>query len=427
MNQMSIREVRQAATAAAANSSSSSSGSQSQAGVSGAAAAGPVSASVHAQLDRVQVKPTKSGSEYLELKLADAGDQFVLRVWGDAPAFPIIRPLPPGSFLAISGDWTSGQYGLEPRQWTARLLEPEERAALLGGPPALREKQETDFATIGVLVDGMADPRLRALCRLFLEEYGERLRRTGAARDYHHARRGGLVEHVAQMMRSASALAEVYPGTNRDLLLAGVLFHDCGKLWENCYEKEGFAMPYSEPAELLGHISLGIELVNRLWRRLMDSPQAAEWKTAPSSSVAAPASASSVSPPSASDPPAAAHPPASSPASSSASNPAASAAMEPPTEAVRLHLLHLIGAHHGEYQFGSPVLPRTPEAVLLHHVDNIDAKLEMLADSYATSALLAPNIFERRRPMPGNAVRPLPVFVNPEAAAADHDWRNSDV
>lgn len=383
MNQMSIREVRQAATAAATSAAAASASSPAMP-ASGTAGGGPVSASVHAQLDRVQVKPTKSGSEYLELKLADAGDQFVLRVWGDAPAFPLIRPLPPGSFLAISGDWTSGQYGLEPRQWTARLLEPEERAALLGGPPALREKQETDFATIGVLVDGMADPRLRALCRLFLEEYGERFRRTGAARDYHHARRGGLVEHVAQMMRSASALAEVYPGTNRDLLLTGVLFHDSGKLWENCYEKEGFAMPYSEPAELLGHISLGIELVNRLWRQLMDSPQAAEWKTA--------------SPP-----------------------------LEPAAETVRLHLLHLIGAHHGEFQFGSPVLPRTPEAVLLHHVDNIDAKLEMLADSYATSTLLAPNIFERRRPLPGNAVRPLAGFRNREPEAAEREWGDAEV
>ncbi|MES2707109.1 MAG: HD domain-containing protein [Verrucomicrobiota bacterium] len=342
MQNMSIREVKQAAAAA------------------------PVTAAIHAQMDRAQVKPTRSGSEYLEMKLSDAGDHFVLRIWGDSPAFALARPLPPGSFLAVEGEWASGQYGLEPKQWTLRPLDAEERAQLLGGPPDLREKQETDYAAIGVMADGLTDPRLRALCRLFLDEYGERFRRTAGARDYHHARRGGLVEHVAQMMRSASVLAEVYPGTNRDLLLAGVLFHDCGKLWENCYEKEGFAMPHSEPAELLGHIPLGIELVNRLWRQLMESPAADDWKT---------------------------HSP------------------HPANETVRLHLLHLVGAHHGEFQFGSPVLPRTPEAILLHHVDNIDAKLEMLADSYATSALLAPNIFERRRPLPGNAVRPLPAFV----------------
>ncbi|MCB5932002.1 HD domain-containing protein, partial [[Eubacterium] rectale] len=69
------------------------------------------------------------------------------------------------------------------------------------------------------------------------------------------------MEHVAGMMRTASAVCQANPGLNRDLLLAGCLFHDCGKLWENCYPKEDFTMPYSEAGELLGHIPLGIELV----------------------------------------------------------------------------------------------------------------------------------------------------------------------
>ncbi len=218
----------------------------------------------------------------------------------------------------------------------------------------------------------LGDPRLRELCEAFLREFGERFRRTGAAREYHHARRGGLVEHVAQMMRAAAALCQVYTDANRDLLLTGVLFHDCGKLWENCYDREGFTMPHSVHGELMGHISLGMEVVNRQWRKMMDSDAAADWLT-----------------------------------------------LEPASDEVRLHLLHLIGAHHGEYQFGSPVLPRTPEAILLHHVDNIDAKLEMMKDCYDTSALLAANVFEKRRPLPANLVRPLGVFEKAEAAPGD--------
>ncbi|MDB6135784.1 MAG: metal dependent phosphohydrolase [Verrucomicrobiales bacterium] len=352
MQTMTIREVKQAAATA------------------------PVTAAIHAQMDRAQVKPTKSGSEFLELKLLDAHDSFILRIWGDSPAFAQVRPWPAGAFLCVEGEWTSGQYGLEPKQWHLRPLEPEEKETLLGGPPQLREKQETDYTAIAVMVDGLADPRLKALCRLFLDEYGARFRRTGGARDYHHARRGGLVEHVAQMMRSASALAEVYPGINRDLVLAGVLFHDSGKLWENCYEKEGFSMPWTEPAELMGHIPLGIELVNRLWRQLMESPLAEEWHIQ---------------------------------------------SLQPAGETVRLHLLHLVASHHGEYQFGSPTLPRTPEAALLHYVDNIDAKLEMYSESYATSPLVAPNIFERRRPLTTHAVRSLPVFVQPESGDTGSD------
>lgn len=322
----------------------------------------PCAAAVHVQVERTQVKPTKSGSEYLELKLADAGDHLVLRVWGDAPGYVAARGLPAGAFIAVEGEWSSGTYGLEPRNWSLRLLDDAEQTALLGGPPEMREKQARDYADIATLTDKISDPRLRGLCRMFLEEFGERFRRTGAAREYHHARRGGLVEHVAQMMRAAVALTEVYPGTNRDLLVAGVLFHDCGKLWENCYEREGFTMPHTEVGELMGHIPMGIELVNRLWRKLMESGVTAWGEAVPAS------------------------------------------------ESVRLHLLHLIGAHHGDYQFGSPVLPRTPEATLLHHVDNIDAKLEMFAEAYQTSALLAPNVFERRRPLPGNPVLPLAVY-----------------
>jgi 3'-5' exoribonuclease len=92
-----------------------------------------------------------------------------------------------------------------------------------------------------------------------------------------------------------------------------------------------------------------------------------------------------------------------------AETPAASAwaGLAPATDEVRLHLLHLIASHHGELAFGSPVVPKTPEAIVLHHVDNIDAKLEMFAEGYATSQPLAKNVLERRRPLAGNLVRPL--------------------
>jgi 3'-5' exoribonuclease len=87
---------------------------------------------------------------------------------------------------------------------------------------------------------------------------------------------------------------------------------------------------------------------------------------------------------------------------------------------VRLHMLHLIASHHGQYEFGSPVLPKTPEAVALHHVDNIDAKMEMLRRGYETSKELAPGIFERFRPWTVNVVAPLasvPGLPLPDDAA----------
>ena len=85
--------------------------------------------------------------------------------------------------------------------------------------------------------------------------------------------------------------------------------------------------------------------------------------------------------------------------------------MSPASEDVRLHLLHLIGAHHGEPQFGSPVSPKTPEAMALNYIDNLDARLEMFAAGYLTAKPLAGRIFERVWPLPGKLVKSLDQFT----------------
>jgi len=332
-----------------------------------AALEGRVEAVVHGQVDTLLKKETKDGKPFWELTLADAEGKLTLRAWSDGPAFAVCGALKVRDFLAVTGEFThQSAFGLDARRWTCRPLAEDERDDLLAGPPELRAKQAVDFALIEESAASIGDPRLLGLARLFLAEYGPRFRRCAAARGNHHARRGGLVEHVAQMMRAALALAGAYPALNRDLLIAGVLFHDSGKLWENALPADGFAMPFDERGELLGHITIGIELVNALWRKLALTPEAAAW-----------------------------------------------ADLQPAGEDVRLHLLHLLAAHHGELQFGSPVVPKTPEAWALHYVDNLDAKLEMLAAGYANSKQLAPRIQERVWPLPGNLVAPLGKFAPP--------------
>ena len=82
--------------------------------------------------------------------------------------------------------------------------------------------------------------------------------------------------------------------------------------------------------------------------------------------------------------------------------------LRPPTEQVRLHLLHLVASHHGTMEFGSPVVPKTPEAFVLHHADDLDAKMEMLRGAYAESPQLSEHIRQRKMPLPGNVVDSLP-------------------
>src|SRR5881296_2196648 len=328
-----------------------------------AAQNGPASARVHVQVETATPKLTREQQPYCELTLADACDRMTLRVWSDHPAYKTCSALSGHEFIELTAEFhTHSQYGLEARKWTVRPLTDQEKNELLQGPADLRAKQGADWEFITQTIETIVDPRLRILCDTFLKEWGDRFRRTAAARNYHHARRGGLVEHTAQMMRIAKEIAPLYPQLNVDLLLAGILFHDCGKLWENALPENGFVMSYDERGELIGHISIGLELVNSLWRKLSVKNGDA-WKN-----------------------------------------------LTPPSEDVRLHLLHLIGAHHGEAQFGSPVSPKTPEAMALHYIDNLDARLEMFAAGYTTAKPLAARIFDRVRPLPGNLVKSLDKF-----------------
>ncbi|HEX7260651.1 MAG TPA: HD domain-containing protein [Luteolibacter sp.] len=330
----------------------------------------PVVAAIHAQLQSRATRTTKGGKPYFELVFADSTGNFTLKIWSDSPIYDAAEKLADNAVVRLEAEWTQNQYGVNPNHLAWFHLDDAAIADFLAGDPETREKQDRDFAEIRRLCESIGDPRLNGLCARFLDQLGDRFRRTAAAKKNHHARRGGLVEHVAQMMRAAHALCPVYPELNRDLLLAGVLFHDCGKLWENSYPEDGFAQIHSIHGEMLGHIPLGIELVNKLWNDLMEANGSDEWK-----------------------------------------------AIKPSTEMTRLHLLHLIGSHHGQYEFGSPVLPRTPEAFALHHIDNLDAKMEMLRDAYAQANEIAPGIYDRVFPLPSNLVRPLANFTPPPIRA----------
>ncbi len=326
---------------------------------------GTLSARVGGQVDELVKKESANGKPYWELKLRDVGDVLTLRAWSDTDAFRSCAEIGRGDFIEVEGEFSiNGGFGLDAKRWRLRSLDDAEINELLAGGEDEVAAVERDYAHVVGLVDSLRDPRLRALCRLFLEDFGQRFQRAAAARHNHHAHRGGLLRHTGQMMRSADAICSAYPVLNRDLLLCGVLFHDCGKLWEMCPPEAGFGIPRELRGELLGHISIGVEVVNSLWRKL----PLEDWKN-----------------------------------------------LEPASEDVRLHLLHLIASHHGELQFGSPVEPKTPEAIALNMVDNLDAKLEMLTMAYARQPEIAPGIHERVKPLNTSPVKPLSPYSESHA------------
>jgi len=321
----------------------------------------PLHATFDVQLERKSERETKTGKPFYEIFLVDGTGDMKLKVWDNRPQFEALQTLTDGALLRLSGEWTQNQYGIDSSKWDIRLLNEEEKSNFLAGDPATRERQDSDWASIVEMTSSIADPRLREVCGLFISKYGTKFRRSAAARKNHHARRGGLVEHVAQMMRSAHAISTVYTSLNRDLLTAGVLFHDCGKMWENNYPEVGFTQPFNLHGEMLGHIPLGIEILNKVWRdMIITHNHDSNWKE-----------------------------------------------LSPSNNEVHIHLLHLIASHHGTHEWGSPTLPRTPEAMALHYIDNLDAKYEMMRMGYESSPELAPGIQERQFPLPASLVKPL--------------------
>ena len=331
-------------------------------------AMGRLQAKSWVRVERMVPKKTKRGDTYYEVSLADGeGGKLLLKAWPDTAAYQRCAELREGAYIEVNATFVDeGNYGIGAPDWGWRPLDDAEIEVVLLPNEETRARQKADYDLIKTTMTGLRDPRLSALSLAFLAEFGERFRRTAAARNFHHARRGGLVEHTAQMMRTADVITGVYPQLNRDLLLAGVLFHDCGKLWESTYNDRSFTPVYDQLGELLGHISIGIELVNRLWKGVLETA-AGQWNE-----------------------------------------------LEPANEEVRRHLLHLIASHHGTREFGSPVEPKTPEAMALHYVDNLDAKLEMFRGAYEGGITVAPGIYDRVRPLTTNLVQPLPAFTPAE-------------
>jgi 3'-5' exoribonuclease len=172
-------------------------------------------------------------------------------------------------------------------------------------------------------VSGLKEPLLRALFREIEKESSlmDAFFTAPAAITMHHARIGGLAEHSLAVCRFAEAVADIHTWLNRDLLNAGCLLHDIGKIRE--YEMVG-DFRYTLEGKLLGHIILGVEMVREWINSVPGFPNR-----------------------------------------------------------IAMDLLHIILSHHGELEYGSPKVPSTPEALVVHYADDLDAKMDMVKTASA--------------------------------------------
>ncbi|MEW4531264.1 MAG: 3'-5' exoribonuclease YhaM family protein [Maioricimonas sp. JB045] len=164
------------------------------------------------------------------------------------------------------------------------------------------------------------DLNLRTLMECFLvdDEIIGGLSRAPAGVKLHHAYHGGLLEHIVNVLETALRIGDLYPKVDLNLLLVGIFLHDIGKLRELGYDQ---SFVYTDEGQLLGHLLLGVEMLNEK----LPQVEQATGETFPKETA--------------------------------------------------LRLKHMLLSHHGSYEFGSPKLPMTPEAIALHHLDNLDAKI----------------------------------------------------
>jgi 3'-5' exoribonuclease len=262
-----------------------------------------------------EIRQKKTGELYLSLLLADRTGELDAKMWDNVAE--VIDDFERDDFVKVKG--LVQIYHNRPQMTLHKVRRMDDSEIDFSDyfPSSKRDPAEM-WAELRGIVAGMANAHLRGLLEAMLddEEIARRFRRAPAAKHIHHAFLGGLLEHVLSVCAVARMVAPHYANIDCDLLLAGVILHDIGKIYELNYER-GFS--YSDDGQLLGHIHIGVRMVGDKLRGLPDFPPA-----------------------------------------------------------LRSLVEHMILSHHGRLEFGSPKLPQFPEALLLHYLDDMDSKMEAM-------------------------------------------------
>lgn len=264
-----------------------------------------------------QLRPNRNGQLYLQVELADKSGTITGRLWNasddDYGAFE------DGDYVRVEGHTQLYSGSMQVIITAIERADPrtvdESEFQVLSTNDVVRLEAE-----LGTILGTIRSVPLKTLVDEILADKAlmDAFKRTPAGVKHHHAYAGGLLDHVVNLLRLADRVAPLYPALDRDLLLVGVLVHDIGKVRE-LESLQGFS--YTDEGQLLGHVLLGLEIVDAKIRAI-------EARTGQRFSIEA---------------------------------------------AVRVK--HMIASHHGQYEYGSPKLPMTLEAVALHHLDHLDAKM----------------------------------------------------
>ncbi|MDQ6676845.1 MAG: HD domain-containing protein [Acidobacteriota bacterium] len=262
-----------------------------------------------------EVREKKTGEPYLSLMLGDKTGKIDAKMWDNVAE--VLSAFDRDDFVKVKA---SMQLHLNRPQLTIfklRAMEDHEIDFADFFPASLRNPDEM-WSELRRIVAGVQSRPIRALLDALLDdpEIARRYRLAPAAKTIHHAFLGGLLEHVLSLCNLCKLTAPHYPMIDLDLMIAGAVLHDIGKIYELSYDR-GFS--YTTQGQLLGHMMIALRMVSDKLRGLPDFP-----------------------------------------------------------EPLRTLLEHIIISHHGHLEFGSPKLPQFPEALLFHYLDDMDSKMECM-------------------------------------------------
>jgi 3'-5' exoribonuclease len=262
-----------------------------------------------------EVRQKRTGEPYLSLLLGDRSGEIDAKMWDNVAE--VMDTFDRDNFIKIKG--LMQLYNNRSQLTIHRLRRVEDSEVdFRDFFPASQRDPEVMWSELRGLVSGIGNEHIRLLLDAFLDDpdIAARYRIAPAAKTIHHAFRSGLLEHVLSLCNLAKVTAAHYPNVDPDLLLAGCVLHDIGKIYELTYER-GFG--YSAEGQLLGHITIAIRMMEEKLRSFPQFPVQ-----------------------------------------------------------LRNLLEHMILSHHGQLDFGSPKVPAFPEALLLHYLDDMDSKMECM-------------------------------------------------
>ena len=258
---------------------------------------------------------TKGGRSYLTLRLIDRSGEIEARVWERAD--DLGRGFDKNDFVRVRGQATLYQGKIQIRVQDVMRVD-ETKIAAEDFLPRSATDPEAMLDELQAILRGIKNPHLLALAEACFadEELMRLLKQAPGAKTIHHPYLSGLLEHTLSLLKLIQKVVENYRGIDVDLLLIGGFLHDIGKVYEFTFDR---AIDYTDEGQLLGHLVMEVELVERKVAGIADFP--AE---------------------------------------------------------LAMLVKHMLVSHHGAYEFGSPKLPQTLEAVILHSLDDLDGKIQAI-------------------------------------------------